>query len=699
LEGSATLALLPSFASQNFLDDLAMVLGIAGLVTVIFDAFGQPIVVGYLVAGMIVGPHVPVPLFANSERIHEMSNLGVVLLMFAIGLEFNVRKLLRLAPTAGLITVIQVSLMLWLGYMCGDLLGWTTLESVFVGATISISSTTIVAKAFADEKVEEHLKEIVMGVLLAEDITAVLMLAVLTAIASGASVSPALLGTTLMQLGVFLLVIVGAGFLFVPWFIRLVARQGREEILLVASVGVCFIFAILAEKSGYSVALGAFLAGSLVAESGEQSRIEHLVAPLRDVFAAVFFVSVGMMVNPGDIANHWLALAVLTMAVIVGKLISVATGAMLVGSGVRNSVRAGMSLAQIGEFSFIIAGLGVSKGATRDFVYSLAVALSAITTFSTPFMIRASGRVADFCSLRMPRSIQRFVTLYGAGLEPIREEWQRERRRAKRARGPAVKVVVAALFFAAIVIGLSTEMPRIAPIVAARFKLDAKTARLLIKLVVAALCAMLALVITRYTHQVAEVLARQTVDIAGVGGEGRDQVAGVTAMIHATVLLMVVLLLLVFVQPFMQPVDGLVMLVAAFALLAAVAWRGVKGARRNAFDIARALSTSLAKRRVDRDSAGPVERKLKGLGTLTEVRVPAGSPILGRKLSELDLPGITGAMVVAIVRDKKGLIAPEEDVVLHEGDLLELVGPRAAIADTLKIISGPEKDVPSASYE
>ncbi|HYR78626.1 MAG TPA: cation:proton antiporter, partial [Candidatus Dormibacteraeota bacterium] len=404
---------MPLLSSHTFLEDLAMVLCVAAITTVIFQKIRQPVVVGYLLAGIIVGPHVTIiPLLADTERIHTLSELGVILLMFALGLEFSVRKLLRLGPTSGFITALQVGFMIWLGYVCGRALGWTPLESIFTGAILSISSTTIVAKAYDETPVPARLRELAFGVLLAEDLTAVVELAVLTTLASGAAVSAPMMTITIARLILFLVAFVGIGFIVVPPLVRLVVRIKRPETTLVASVGICFGFALLAEHAGYSVALGAFLAGSLVAESGESAQIEHLVAPVRDIFGAVFFVSVGMMIDPQLIAQHWIALVVLTLAVIFGKIIGVTFASILSGVGTRTSIEAGMSLAQIGEFSFIIAGAGLASGATREFLYTLAVAVSAITTFLTPYMIRSSEPCADFVARHLPRPLKVLESLY-----------------------------------------------------------------------------------------------------------------------------------------------------------------------------------------------------------------------------------------------------------------------------------------------
>src|SRR5271168_438307 len=428
-----------------------MVLCVAAVTTIIFQKIRQPVVVGYLIAGMIVGPYLPIPLFADPDRIHTLSEFGVILLMFALGLEFSVRKLIRLGPTSGFICALQVGFMIWLGYMCGRAMGWTPLESIFTGAILSISSTTIVAKAYQETPVSDRLRDLVFGVLLAEDLTAVVELAILTALASGASVSASLMTVTIARLILFLVAFVGIGFIVVPPVVRFIVRIGRAETTLVAVVGICFAFALLAEHAGYSVALGAFLSGSLVAESGEVEQIEHLVAPLRDIFGAVFFVSVGMMIDPALIQQHWQALIVLTAAVIGGKIVGVTLASILSGVGTRTSIEAGMSLAQIGEFSFIIAGAGLRSGATRDFLYTLAVAVSAVTTFMTPYMIRGSIPVAEFVSARMPRQLKVLEALYDSWVERIRNAGQSERD-ANSIGWPIAAIVSSAVVIAGILI-------------------------------------------------------------------------------------------------------------------------------------------------------------------------------------------------------------------------------------------------------
>jgi CPA2 family monovalent cation:H+ antiporter-2 len=255
--------------AHHFLINLALVLCAAAVTTALFQRLHQPVVLGYLLAGAIVSPHTPFPLFADEETIHTLSELGVILLMFSLGLEFSIAKLLRVGPTAGLVAVIQCSLMLWLGYLAGQLFGWTVLESLYTGAILAISSTTIIVKAFTEQNVQGKLTEIVFGILIVEDIIAIFLLAVFTTISSGASLTAESLAVTIGKLAAFLALVVGGGLLTIPRLTRAIVRLDRPETTIVTSVGLCFAFALIANAVGYSVALGAFLAGALVAESGE----------------------------------------------------------------------------------------------------------------------------------------------------------------------------------------------------------------------------------------------------------------------------------------------------------------------------------------------------------------------------------------------------------------------------------------------
>lgn len=674
-------------ASQNFLEDLAFVLTVAAITTVIFQAMRQPVVVGYLVAGMLVGPYLPFPLFADIDRIHKLSELGVILLMFALGLEFSVRKLVQLAPSAGFITVVQVGMLMWLGYAVGRAFGWTELEGIFVGALLAISSTTIIAKAFAEQRVGKSLSELVFGVTLFEDLTAVIMLAVLTAIATGAGLSAGMIAVTVGRLAFFLVALVGAGMLIVPRVIRLAARFERNETLVVTSVGICFAVAMIAGVAGYSVALGAFLAGVLVSESGHAHKVEELIAPLRDIFGAVFFVSVGMMLDPRVLADHWPALLALVATVLVGKIVGVAVGAMLSGVSTRVAVQAGMSMAQIGEFSFIIVGAGLQHGATRSFLYSLAIAVSAITAFTTPFMIRASDRVGCFIDAHLPSSLGVLQSFYDSWIERTRA-----RPHPPGYRSAITFIGVAMAAVVTIAIGYELLADRLHVIVATATGLSPVMATTLVKVAALALAVVPCIAIWRGAHHLAFRIAAsisgapaQPAAAAEVDRAGSNLLAGIfeLAIVFGTVTV-----LLAIVAPFMSQLDGLAVMIVAVAGLAIVIWRSA----RHLHALVREASGSiverlLSSREMAAVSAAEEAAAAAGIGPLVHVRIPDSSVAIGMSLGDLNLHAVTGAMVVAIVRGGQGVIVPGGAEVLRAGDTLVLAGPSDAVSAARNLLS------------
>ncbi len=668
-----------------------MVLCVAAITTIIFQKIRQPVVVGYLIAGLIVGPNVPIPLLADPARIHTLSELGVILLMFALGLEFSVRKLIRLGPTSGFITALQVGFMIWLGYVCGRALGWTPLESIFTGAILSISSTTIVAKAYQETPVSDRLRELVFGVLLAEDLTAVVELAILTTLASGASVSASLMTVTIARLILFLVAFVGIGFIVVPPVVRFVVRMDRPETTLVAVVGICFGFALLAEHAGYSVALGAFLAGSLVAESGEVEQIEHLVAPLRDIFGAVFFVSVGMMIDPALIQQHWQALIVLTAAVVFGKIIGVTFASMLSGVGTKTSIEAGMSLSQIGEFSFIIAGAGLKSGAARDFLYTLAVAVSAVTTFLTPYMIRGSIPFAEFVSARMPHQLKMLEALYDSWLERIRNAGQ-PAKEANSIAWPTATIVASAVLIGVILIVNELDPLDLTTTVASLEHLTYFRAGLFVDAFVLLLCALPASAMYFASRRLATALASRA--FAELPASGAPAVNAMIELLQITILLVAAVPLLAIVQPFMAPVEGIGIIVITIVLMIVIVTRSARQMQGQLRNATRLIATAL---RGAPTVAGSNSYEVPGIGMITPVPLRADSEGVGKKLSELDLHTNSGAVVVAIGRADSEVVVPTGDEILRPGDILELAGSSDAVAAARRLLETPHPARQAAS--
>jgi len=405
--------------THNFLEDMALVMCVAALACVVCQMLRQPLVVGYLLAGVVVGPHLP-GVYADTHRVRLVADLGVTLLIFSIGLEFKFRRLMRLAPTAGLVALLQAAAMVGLGYLTGRLMGWTPWQSLVTGAIVSISGAVIVAKAFEEVRVDARVRELVFGVVLCEDVIGILLLAVLITIANGGELSLVAFWTQARLLGSFIIVVIAIGLFTVPYLLRAVARFKRPETLLIASLGLCFALAMLAERAGYTVVLGAFLAGSLVAESGEGAAVEKLVEPVRHMFGALFFVSVGMLIDPDQIAAHWPALVALTAVAVAGKFISVSLASLAIGERPAIAAKSGFAMAQIGTFSILFAQVDRSADGAVSFLFSLAVALKAVTVVLCPLLIRASNPAADWIERHLPTPVQAALARYAQRLHPAR---------------------------------------------------------------------------------------------------------------------------------------------------------------------------------------------------------------------------------------------------------------------------------------
>ena len=405
----------------GFIQDLAVIMAIAGVVTVLFHRLRQPVVLGYIVAGVIIGPYTPPFQLINDEAsIQTLGELGVVFLMFSLGLEFSLRKLFHVGATAFVAALSEIVLMIWIGYEIGRWFGWNAMDSLFLGAMLAISSTTIIVKALSELWLKrEGFAQLVFGILIVEDILAIAMLVLLSGIAQTGSVSAGVAVVTLGKLLLFMTVSLVVGILIVPRALNYVARSQSDEMLLVTVLGFCFGFCLLVVKLDYSIALGAFLIGAIMAESRHLARIEHLIAPVRDMFSAIFFVTIGLLLNPAVLVDYAWPIGVVTIAVVLGKIVSCGLGSFLAGKDGRTAMRVGMSVAQIGEFSFIIASLGLSLKVTSGFLYPVAVAVSALTTLLTPYLMRAADPLTLRLARAMPAPLAHTFGLYSQWLASL----------------------------------------------------------------------------------------------------------------------------------------------------------------------------------------------------------------------------------------------------------------------------------------
>ncbi|SCX13938.1 transporter, CPA2 family [Pseudomonas sp. NFACC25] len=408
----------------SFIQDLAVIMLVAGVVTVLFHRLKQPVVLGYIVAGFIIGPHTPpFGLIHDEDTIKTLAELGVIFLMFCLGLEFSLRKLFKVGATAFIAAFLEIILMIWIGYEIGRWFDWNTMDSLFLGAILAISSTTIIVKALNDLKMKnQRFAQLIFGVLIVEDILGIGIIALLSSIAVSGTVSSGEVFSTVGKLSLFMIVALVIGILLVPRLLAYVAKFESNEMLLITVLGLCFGFCLLVVKLEYSMVLGAFLIGAIMAESRQLVKIERLIEPVRDMFSAIFFVAIGLMIDPQILLQYAWPIAVITVAVVLGKMLSCGLGAFIAGNDGRTSLRVGMGLSQIGEFSFIIAALGMTLQVTSDFLYPVAVAVSAITTLLTPYLIRGADPLSLKIAAVMPKRLIRVFGMYGEWLRSIQPQ-------------------------------------------------------------------------------------------------------------------------------------------------------------------------------------------------------------------------------------------------------------------------------------
>ncbi|MBA3454403.1 MAG: cation:proton antiporter [Deltaproteobacteria bacterium] len=662
--------------------ELVVVLGTAAVVTVVFQALHLPVVLGYILAGLLIGPHVPVPLVANPGLIHILSELGVILLMFTIGTELRLSAIARVGLPAALTAVFEVALAIVAGTLVATALGWAPVEALFAGACLGISSTMLVAKAFEDHRWKGGFTEIVFGILVFEDLIAIVLLAILAGVSSGTGLDGPDVVRLIARLGGFLLLLLVGGLLVVPRFVRWVAERARRETLLIVALAVCFGASALAHHAGYSVALGAFIAGVLIAESAHGETVFHLVMPIRDVFAMVFFVSVGMTIEPAVLASSAPVIGVFTLVVLLTKPLGVLIGVFLGGHGVRPAVRAGVSLSQIGELSFVIATIGVSTRVARPELLAIAVGVCCVTTVTSGLLITKSDALAGWVAGRLPRRIGMFVSFYESWLSRLRGRssktpWRRLRR-------PVFVLLADTLILIAIVIGAATFSPAIAE----ELGLAGTPAQIAIAAIAAVIATPFIVSLVRRVVVIARLLALEVIPASDEGLDlGRAPRRVLMIVFELGLGLVVGVPLVAVTQPFV-PGGWLVVLVVVLALIV-VAHRSLRdfdGHVRAGSELLLELLSHPQQQRTE--ELGQVESVLPGFGGVASITIDAGSPAIGHSLAELDLRAKTGATVLAISRGVGGVATPSATEPLQTGDILAMAGSEEAIAAARLLFAG-----------
>jgi CPA2 family monovalent cation:H+ antiporter-2 len=656
----------------DLLHDLAVVMIVAGITTILCHRFKQPVALGYIVAGFLIGPHTPpFELVKDEETIKILGDMGVVLLMFSLGLEFSLRKLTRVGMAALVAALLEILLMIWLGYEVGRAFGWKTMDSVFLGAMLSISSTTIIVKALAElGKSREAFAEIIFGILVIEDILAIILLALLSGFAKTGSLSATQVGQEIVKLSVFFAVVLVAGFILVPRLFDYIAKFKSDEMLLVAALSFCFGVALVASMLGYSVALGAFLIGAVIAESRQIHKIEDLTAPVRDMFSAIFFVTIGMLIDPHMLLEFWWPIVVLSVLVIVGKVITCSFGVFIGGKDLRTSLSVGLGLAQIGEFSFIIATLGLTLDVTSAFLYPIAVAVSVITTLTTPYLIRGTDGLAGWIDRSAPQPLMQALSVYTAWIGSFGQQERSPMVLLVRRMGWQLLInlllTVGIFALGAWIADWDEYYVHLPAIIRAPEVYDC-----LCWLAVMVVTAPIYLASARKIQAMSMLIAEICVPMATIGGQRGTAARTVIGQVFVLASFMVMIVLTVMMSTSilgsLESMLPLLLLVAVVTLLC----RPILVRIYSRAEIA--LHETLLELPQMRHQP-KVMPELLHEAELETMEIPTGSAMIGRKLREIPLRAQTGASIVAIERAGQRLINPGPDEILSAGDRVLLLG-------------------------
>lgn len=654
---------------MSLVGTLAVILIAAGVFTIISKALKQPLILGYIVAGFIVSPHLGLFPGLSMENVHEWSDIGIIFLLFALGLEFSFRKLLKVGSGALITAGTQCIGMFTLGLVVGSSMSWTMMESIFLGGMLSMSSTAIIIKAYDEMGLKRKpYAPLVFGALVVQDLIAVLLLVLLSTLAVSQKFAGGEMLLSLFKLAFFIVLCFLVGIYVIPSLLRRAHKYLNDEILLLVSIGLCFLMVVAAEGVGFSSALGAFLMGSILSETLEAERIEHNIVPIKNLFSAIFFVSVGMMIDPSVIGEHWLPILVITLAVIGGILVFSTTGALLSAQGLDNSLHTSFSLAQLGEFSFIIAGLGVSLGVMREFIYPVIIAVSVLTTFTTPYMIKAADPVSRFLYSKLP---QKLLARLDAGTN--------SKRKASAAENSEWKILLRNYFLRIALYGVV-----LIAIYMLSHSLDAWVSRLLpalggtwVKLVTVSLTllAMLPFLygMTAYSQSIKDSVGR----LLAASDRNRWPIL---ALVFLRVFIAVIFVILVIIGHFNLSYWALLLIIAgAFAFFFS-ARKSVGRLPRLETRFLENLNQKEVNERMRKPVTSSVQDKLSGYDVhLEQVVVSPDSTFAGKELREMPFRNTTGVNIVKIERGSRSILVPAGDERIFPGDRLLAVGTTAQI--------------------
>lgn len=644
----------------TLISDLAVILISAGVVTLLFKRLKQPVVLGYIVAGILAGPSIQqIPTVSDTESIRIWADIGVIFLLFALGLDFSFKKLMKVGGTAVIGAVTIVIGMMTLGYLTGITMGWGHMNSLFLGGMLSMSSTTIIFKAFDDMGIrDQRFAGVVFGILVVEDLFAVLLMVLLSTLAVSKQVEGMELLDSVVKLGVFLLFCFVVGIYLIPSFLKKAKRFLNEETLLIVSLGLCLGMVMIATQAGFSSALGAFVMGSILAETIDAERIEHLIKPVKDLFGAIFFVSVGMLIDPVLLWEYKFPILFLTLAVILGQICFASFGVLLSGQPIKIAIQSGFSLAQIGEFAFIIAGLGQSMKVTDPFLYPIVVAVSVITTFFTPYMIRLAEPAYKLAERTIPAPMKRFLERYASGSNTIRQKsaWNKLLKSLSRIVGTYTAVTLVLIFL---------WLEFISPMF--EHKLPGMQGNIIsLALILLIISPMLRAIMMKKNH---------SEEYQQLWNDNKYNRGPLVSLIILRILLCIGLVML----PVTQLLNGAIgmMLAVATAVIAFAIFS--KKLKKQSILMERRFFSNLTAREMEMERKAPVSHRfanhlLERDLHLADFEVKQNSPSMGKTLQELNFRKKCNVNIVTILRGNKRINIPGGNEVLYPFDKLVVVG-------------------------
>ncbi|HUR68827.1 MAG TPA: cation:proton antiporter [Candidatus Thermoplasmatota archaeon] len=680
--------------------DLALVLVTAAVTAMVFHRLRMPLVLGYLAAGALVGPHVAglitrsdgsaIISIGDPANIRLLAQIGVLFVLFSLGLDFHLGKLRRVGGLALSAGVLEVALMVGVGFLVASLFGWSRIDAVFLGAMLAISSTTIIVKVLGElGRMRAPSTQAIFGILLVEDLVAVILIALLSSIALTGGITVASVASLLVRVAIFVIAALVMGLVVVPRAVDHVAKLRIEEILVLVVVAIAFATSMIALALGLSIALGAFIAGAIVAESRASATVERRIAPLRDVFAAVFFVATGILVNPADVVAYWPAILILATVTILGKLAAVAFATFVAGYPPREAMRVGIGMAMIGEFSFVIATLGADTGVTSAFLLPIAVAVSATTALVTPPLIRNSDSIITWMSRRAPASLRDFAHMYHA--------WVGRARRGQRADESDAEAFHGRYDMGALLRAVSYGAVLVASAVGARVAHESLQAAFpgragVVSAAVFGAWVLLAIPIVVGLARAVRELVDNLVYVVvppRLTTAGRGQAAA-SVLRHTLYAFLAVLVTLVGVAAGAAFLPPLPLLLGALVVVAIAAFALRGSLRRLNSQIAQAVDV------VFQADAPPLQRDQ----VLSMIRerypwdmhvqsfiVPSGSRAAHRRIRDLALPQKTGASIVSHERDGVQTVNPPPDTLILPGDTVGVLGEEQQVAEARAILT------------